>query len=111
MNVKSGVGIALALALVSGCEHADGGSEHESYLREVAQMYQIRNPPRVEVIREVSVTEQLALVERCMHDGGWFGTRLVDGGLLHEPPVGQETEANRAVYICFAKFPLLQAPR
>lgn len=103
----------IALAACSGDDPSVSAGDlspemHEAYLGQIAQMYQIEDPPSVAVVRIVGPDEQLELVAECMQEGGWPETKVSNGGLQYEDLPEQEEAMNGAFYTCFASYPLAE---
>lgn len=81
-------------------------SADESYLRQVAQMYGVTDPPEVEVEKEVGPKEQVDLVVACMHELGWPEVRVQDGRISYPWTPEVQDDVGRAMYTCYARYPL-----
>lgn len=111
-----GVLVGMAGIVLAGCSgdkpsvSAGGLSPevHDAYLEQIAQMYEVEDPPAVEVVRIVDPDKQLELVAECMQEGGWPETQLSNGGLQYENLPEQEEAMNAAFYTCFASYPLAE---
>jgi hypothetical protein len=90
----------------SGPTHAAGYGTLEEYLASLAQMYEITDPPVVEVDREVRPEDLPALVVGCLEQQGFTASISGDGRSWGAEFRSEQKEAwALAEYICQAKYP------
>lgn len=53
----------------------------ENYLRGIAEMYGVQDPPSVDVVKRVGPKEQVERVVACMHKAGWSDVQIENGGI------------------------------
>ncbi|MDR0483372.1 MAG: hypothetical protein LBH13_09525 [Cellulomonadaceae bacterium] len=75
----------------------------EDYLRGIAVITRIEDPPDVPVIREVTPEEVPSLVDACMAEVGWPPR---EPGTWMDIPESQQESFNLAWYICYAQYPV-----
>ncbi|MGO0576451.1 hypothetical protein [Ornithinimicrobium panacihumi] len=77
----------------------------QAYQSELADMYGITDPPRVEVLREVSPAEHIEMLARCMQEAGWTVEQNEDGQWSFVVPTDQQEAFNLSSYVCEAQYP------
>lgn len=81
----------------------------EHYLRGIAGLYGVKDPPSVDVVEEVGPMRQVERVVACMHESGWSDVHLENGGVRYpwDPDDPEQREAiGLALYTCYAKYPV-----
>lgn len=81
----------------------------ENYLRGIAEMYGVQDPPSVDVVKRVGPKEQVERVVACMHKAGWSDVQIENGGIRGpwDPDDPEQREAiGLALYTCYAKYPI-----
>jgi hypothetical protein len=77
----------------------------EDELAGIAEMLGVKNPPDVDVVREILPEEYPELAVLCMKEQG-FTVEILDGGVLTSTyPTDQKDAYNLAQYVCMAKYP------
>lgn len=94
-------------ASASTSSDAAGGTEtvqqrHERELAEYAKTLGLNPPPKVDVVRTITVEEEAAVVEQCMSDAGFKPNE--GGGYTAEG--AKKQELNVALYTCAAQYPV-----
>lgn len=100
-------------ALVSGCqseinEPSDQGStpagtaDHDEELLRVADMWGITDPPHVEVIREVTLSESQSVHENCVVEDGWVQNDDESFSVADD----QQLAIGVSWYTCMAAYPI-----
>lgn len=82
----------------------DDGALRVEYVEQMAQLYNIENPPDVAFVREVEDPERLDVVAACMQDRG-FATKVAAGGLQHDYPTDQAQAWALASFECDVAYP------
>lgn len=74
----------------------------EQAAKDLAEYYELSDPPEVEVVRYVSTEERDEVLTDCLGDSGWS----VDAGGGVDVPAGQESRYKEAQYVCALKYPV-----
>lgn len=104
------------VSLLPACGGEDGTSSentlppdlYDDYLEQISTMYEVADPPSVDIVRVVDPDEQLDLVAECMQEEGWPATAVKDGGLQYQNIPEQKSAMDEAFYVCFAQYPLAE---
>lgn len=72
------------------------------YLDRIAGMFQVDDPPAVEVVRVVEPEELQPLVTQCMAEAGF----VADSSGTYTFPEDQTASLHLNFYICYAKYPI-----
>lgn len=78
-----------------------GYASSDEALADLAEMYEIQDPPVVEPIRHITPAESKTLIDECMTDRGW---PVVDGHIQFTSE--QRDSLNMDSYICAAQYPI-----
>lgn len=82
----------------------DASAVRAQYLQEFAELLNIEDPPDVEVVREVSVTEFGATLAQCLTEAG-YPVKESGGGVRLDGTISDSSAYNLASYVCMAQYP------
>ncbi|WP_162802058.1 hypothetical protein [Ornithinimicrobium murale] len=110
------VALGVSGAILAGCSGEDSSTAEQSlspeiyaaYLEQISNMYEVADPPSVDIVRVVNPDEQLDLIAGCMQEEGWPATAVKDGGLQYQNIPEQKSAINESFYACFAQYPLAE---
>ncbi|QQB64372.1 hypothetical protein I6I18_02515 [Kytococcus sedentarius] len=69
--------------------------------KQLAEYYELSDPPEVEVVRYVATEELDEVLTQCLRESGWS----VDSGGGVDVPEGQESKYKEAQYVCAQMYP------
>lgn len=78
----------------------------QQYLKQLAEEYQITDPPNVPIIRRIKPDESLPLLEQCLTSSGFPITQQGPYGYKPDVPAAQMPALHLAQYKCAASYPL-----
>jgi hypothetical protein len=97
-------------AASSGPSGAVGAADQEAidaHLAEEAEVFGVENPPHVDVVRVVTLSEQPPLVVACLEEQGFDAETSPDGQGVRITSVSEQMAAvHLAQYVCDAKYPV-----
>jgi hypothetical protein len=117
--------VIVAAASVSNCTHADptpkgevtssmiADSAQEGFVGsagdpELSRSMNLKDPPRVSVIREITPAESEQVYTRCLQEAGWKQTSQSGVEPYYDVPAEQEESFNLARYICYSQYPVAE---
>ena len=86
---------------VTGSGLGQGPATFAEVLGDVAQMYDIQDPPPVEVIHEITPAESKKVLDDCLAERGWT---MVNGSFQF--PGEQHDAFKLDSYVCIASYPI-----
>lgn len=113
---RAGIALGVSGAILAGCSGEDSSAPgsslspetYEAYLEQISNMYEVADPPSVDIVRVVKPDEQLDLIAGCMEEEGWPATAVKDGGLQYQNIPEQKSAMDESFYTCFAQYPLAE---